>query len=94
MAGIFGVLSAAWRYCTNSDKNKALESMHTILRSIEHCATQKNLHIIGYGESAIEKIANKWRYHILLSAAKNSTILKALENLGDLDIDIDCIDTL
>lgn len=81
-------------HCTNRDKNKALESMHTILRSIEHCATQKNLHIIGYGESAIEKIANKWRYHILLSAAKNSTILKALENLGDLDIDIDCIDTL
>ncbi len=74
----------------NKDHSKANRAMLEILEKIKGA---KEIKIIGYGKNAIEKIANKWRFHILISAQKTSQILRALDGL-EVDVDIDAIQTL
>ncbi|GAD19414.1 replication restart helicase PriA [Helicobacter fennelliae] len=75
---------------SHTNKAQAKANMLQILPFLER---NKEITIIGYGQNAIEKIANKWRFHILLSAPKTKQILSAIQNL-DVDIDIDALDTL
>ena len=62
-------------HCAHPRQERAKEQMEEILPILER---QKNIHIIGHGSNAIERIANKWRFHILLNAKKISDILEAL----------------
>ncbi|MGX3045087.1 replication restart helicase PriA [Helicobacter sp. T3_23-1056] len=65
-------------HCANKRQEKAKEQMHEILQILK---MQKKIHIIGYGSNAIERIAGKWRFHILLNGEKISDILDALNAL-------------
>jgi len=49
---------------------------------------------VGYGKNAIERIANRFRYNILLRSKERIALLKALNyiNRNDIDIDMDPID--
>lgn len=80
-------------HCDHRSKAKAQESMLAILRVLQKQAGD-SVEVLGYGANAIERIADKWRFHILLTAQKHSDILRAMENLGEIEVDIDCIDTL
>lgn len=62
-------------HCSHPRQERAKEQMEEILPILER---QKNIHIIGHGSNAIERIANKWRFHILLNGEKISDILEAL----------------
>lgn len=62
-------------HCSHLRQERAKEQMEEILPILER---QKNIHIIGHGSNAIERIANKWRFHILLNGEKISDILEAL----------------
>ena len=50
--------------------------------------------IVGEGKTPIEKIANKYRYHIILKSHSQKELLKALHNINMLGvkIDMDAID--
>lgn len=78
-------------HCDHRSKAKAQESMLAILQALQ---AGDGVEVLGYGANAIERIADKWRFHILLSAQKHSDMLRAMENLGEIEVDIDCIDTL
>ncbi|CUV66314.1 Primosome assembly protein PriA [Sulfurovum sp. enrichment culture clone C5] len=45
--------------------------------------------IVGEGKTPIEKIANKYRYHIILKSHSQKELLKALHNINMLGIKID-----
>ena len=62
-------------HCTHARIEKAKEQIEEIVSILK---PQKKIHIIGYGSSAIERIANKWRFHILLNGDKISDILESL----------------
>ena len=80
-------------HCDHRSQAKAQENMLAILQALQQ-RSESAATILGYGANAIERIADKWRFHILLHAQKHSDILRVLESLGDLEVDIDCIDTL
>lgn len=65
-------------HCSHPRQERAKEQMEEILPILER---QKNIHIIGHGSNAIERIANKWRFHILLNGEKISDILEALNTV-------------
>ncbi|MGX2971355.1 replication restart helicase PriA [Helicobacter sp. T3_23-1059] len=65
-------------HCAHKRQEKAKEQMQEMLPILK---TQKKIHIIGYGSNAIERIAGKWRFHILLNGDKISDILEALNAL-------------
>ncbi|CAA6805536.1 MAG: Helicase PriA essential for oriC/DnaA-independent DNA replication [uncultured Sulfurovum sp.] len=49
----------------------------------------KDIEIVGQGKAPIERIANKFRFNILLRASKRSTMLKALHQVKNPLIEID-----
>jgi len=53
-----------------------------------------DIEIVGYGKAPIEKIANKYRYHILLRATKRVPLLKALHSVDcrEIEIDMDAVE--
>ena len=65
-------------HCAHKRQEKAKEQMQEMLPILK---AQKKIHIIGYGSNAIERIAGKWRFHILLNGDKISDILEALNAL-------------
>jgi len=54
----------------------------------------KNIEIIGEGKAPIEKIANRYRYHIIVKSSSQKELLKALHsvNAAGVKIDMDAID--
>ncbi|CAA6824745.1 MAG: Primosomal protein N', partial [uncultured Sulfurovum sp.] len=44
---------------------------------------------VGHGKAPIERIANKFRFNILLRSSKRSTMLKALHQVNNPLIEID-----
>ncbi len=54
----------------------------------------KSVEVVGYGKAPIEKIANRFRYFILLRAKKATDILIALYSINrkGIEIDMDPID--
>ena len=60
-----------------SHKNgaKAQETMH---KMHEHLLHMPNIEIVGYGKCAIERVANKYRFEILLRSDKSTDLIKAI----------------
>ncbi|WP_201338751.1 MULTISPECIES: primosomal protein N' [unclassified Nitratiruptor] len=73
-----------------SHKNRqiAQEAMEEVLQRLQ---AFKSVEIVGYGPNAIEKIAGKFRFHILLKSAFATELLKAIyaskNELCEVDID-------
>jgi primosomal protein N' (replication factor Y) len=51
----------------------------------------RNVEIVGFGKCAVERVANKWRYEILLRSDKSTDIIKAVMSaktpLAEIDMD-------
>ena len=60
-----------------SHKNgeKAQEEMHAMH---ENLLNMPNIEIVGYGKCAIERVANKYRFEILLRSDKSTDLIKAI----------------
>jgi len=73
-----------------SHKNgaKAREKMQKMYESL---AVFRTIEIVGYGKCAIERVANKWRFEILLRSEKSTDLLKAIGatkvTLAEIDMD-------
>jgi primosomal protein N' (replication factor Y) len=67
---------------------EAMNEMHDSLQSIS------NVDIVGYGKCAVERVANKYRFEILLRADKSTDIIKAIQfcKVGLAEIDMDPIE--
>ena len=67
---------------------KAQEEMQKI---VEKLKSFPEVEVVGYGASAIEKIADKYRFMILLRASKSTDLIKALltckSDLAQIDMD-------
>jgi len=52
---------------------------------------QKGIEIVGYGKCAIERVANKYRFEILIRSDKSTDIIRALQNtktpMAEIDMD-------
>jgi len=50
--------------------------------------------IVGEGKASIEKIANRYRYHIMVKSSSQKELLKALHSINsrDVKIDMDALD--
>ena len=73
-----------------SHKNgvKAQEAMHEM---VECLRTFEGVEIVGFGKCAIERVADKYRFEILLRSQKSTEIIKALSTckgaLAEIDMD-------
>jgi len=63
--------------------NEITQKTADILKRIE------DIEVIGYGAAPIERIANKWRFNILLRSDKKASLLKALHSIKSRDVEID-----
>lgn len=67
---------------------KAREAMDEVLHKLSLC---KNIEIVGSGKCALEKIANKYRFEILLRADRSTELIKAIRfsknDLCEVDMD-------
>jgi len=71
---------------SHKDNQKA----KTILNNLVECISkQKNIEIIGYGESAIFKIANKYRYNLLLRSNSIKSLLESAYRCKKYPIEVD-----
>ena len=54
----------------------------------------RNIEIVGYGKSAIERVANKWRFEILLRSDKSTDLIRAItySKIALAEIDMDPIE--
>jgi primosomal protein N' (replication factor Y) len=54
-------------------------------------ASFENIEIVGFGKCAIERVANKYRFEILLRGDKSTDIIKAVlstkNRLAEVDMD-------
>ncbi len=75
----------------NKDYKKANSIMQEALNKLQNI---KNIEIVGAGVAPIERIANKWRFNILLRSNKKIDLLKALHSIknSNLQIDMDPVD--
>ncbi len=69
---------------SNYSKGEELLNM-----ALERLKLIKEIEIVGAGKAPIEKIANKYRFNILLRAKKRKDLLKGVNFLRDLDLEID-----
>lgn len=72
------------------NEKTAYNNMHKALQILE----SKEVEIVGYGKSPIEKISNKWRYVIFVRSMSVSVLNKALKEFIDYPctIDVDPLD--
>ena len=74
-----------------SDKNgaKARDAMEQMREKLT--LFSKSVEIVGTGKCAIEKVANKYRFEILLRADKSTDLIKAIKitkvNMAEIDMD-------
>lgn len=70
---------------------KAKSEMERALQQIEQMA---NVQIVGYGASPIEKIADKYRFQILLRSDKSTDLIRAIKHVKSplCEIDMDPIE--
>ena len=72
-------------------KDKAGEKMNEVLKKLYNAP---NIEIVGHGPSPIEKIANKFRFQILLRSDKSTDLIKAIKVSKNAlcEVDMDPID--
>jgi len=65
-----------------------------MMETVEKLRAFPEIEIVGYGKAPIEKIANKYRYTILLRSEKKVPLLKALHrvNFRGVEIDMDPVE--
>ena len=61
----------------------------TTLDTVTKLKAFEGVEIVGHGKAPIERIANKYRFNILLRSSKRSTLLKALHGVNNPLIEID-----
>jgi primosomal protein N' (replication factor Y) (superfamily II helicase) len=63
-------------------------------RAVELIEQMANVHIVGYGASPIEKIADKYRFQILLRSDKSTDLIRAIKQVKSplCEIDMDPIE--
>jgi primosomal protein N' (replication factor Y) len=71
---------------SHKDTLKASKLIDSVVKELEDF---KDIEIVGYGKAPIEKIANKYRYTILLRATKKIPLLNALHSINQRGIEID-----
>ena len=73
---------------SHKNATKAKEAMHAMAEKLRGFSF---VEVVGHGACAIEKVADKWRFEILLRSDKSTDILKALrtchEKLAEIDMD-------
>ena len=73
---------------SHKDSLKAQEQMQKMQESLLNF---KNIEIVGYGKCGVEKIANKYRFEILLRSDKSTEIINAINAtkvpLAEVDMD-------
>jgi len=71
-------------------QQKAKDIMDRVVEKL----SKIDIEIVGYGEAPINRVANRYRYNILLRSKKTTTLLKALNyiNSNDIEIDIDPVE--
>ena len=76
---------------SHKQQEKALQITQEILKILPK---NEKIEIVGYGLAPIEKIANKWRYVILLRSLEAKTLHQTLLPIKDYpcEIDIDPIE--
>jgi len=77
---------------SNKDYNIANSLTTQIVQELDRFS---NIQIVGYGVAPIEKIANRWRFNILLRSSKRVELLKALHIIKkdrNIEIDMDPVD--
>lgn len=72
-------------------KEKANDKMNEVLQKLYNAP---NIEIVGHGPSPIEKIANKFRFQILLRSDKSTDLIKAIKASRNIlcEVDMDPID--
>jgi len=70
----------------HKDENKASK---ITLDTVTKLKAFKEIEIVGQGKAPVEKIANKYRFHILLRAKSRVPLLKALHSVDCPEIEID-----
>ncbi len=70
---------------SRSDK-RALELTEM---SVSKLKRFKDIEIVGYGKAPIERIANRYRYQILLRSIERVPLIKALHQINNPHIEID-----
>ena len=75
----------------HAKKEKANDKMNEVLQRLY---TAVNIEIVGHGPSPIEKIANKFRFQILLRADKSTDLIRAIKMSKNVlcEVDMDPID--
>ena len=72
----------------HKDQRRAQAAMEEVRRCLERCS---DIEIVGNGPAAIEKIAGKFRYHILLRSPSPKRLLQAIyackNDLTEVDMD-------
>jgi len=73
-----------------SHKN-GLKAGEEMSKMQEALTNMKNIEIVGYGKCSVEKIANKYRFEILLRSDKSTDLIKAINqtrvSLAEIDMD-------
>jgi primosomal protein N' (replication factor Y) len=68
---------------------KEEKASKTTLDTVTKLKKFDGVEIVGHGKAPIERIANKFRFNILLRCDKRSVLLKALHSVNNLSIEID-----
>ena len=71
-----------------SHKDEAKASKIT-LDTVAKLKSFKEIEIVGHGKAPVEKIANKYRFNILLRSKNRVPLLKALHSVDCREIEID-----
>jgi primosomal protein N' (replication factor Y) len=70
----------------HKDASKASKTTLDIVTQLKRFA---QIEIVGSGKAPIERVANKYRFHILLRALKRASLLEALHAINRKEIEID-----
>lgn len=72
----------------HKNREKASEAMHEMADKIR---VYNEVEIVGFGASAIERIANKYRFQILLRSDKSTSLIRVIKatkhKLAEIDMD-------
>jgi primosomal protein N' (replication factor Y) len=73
---------------------KEEKASKTTLDTVTKLKEFKDIEIIGHGKAPIERIANKFRFNILLRAKKRTALLRALHSINTpaIEIDMDAVE--
>ena len=66
-----------------------LQAMNICSDTVDKLRVFREIEIVGEGKAPIEKIANKYRYHILLRAKSRTPLIQALHNINSRAVEID-----